>query len=112
MPLLSVVEQRLLDLHRWQESVEQLIANALQPAAILQVILHPVQHRAVVVVEADQVSLANGRRGENRELASRLWITTRTPSSQHTLLFDTGPDESIFERNVRQNAMRGREVTV
>jgi hypothetical protein len=27
-------------------------------------------------------------------------ITTRTPSSQHTLLFDTGPDESIFERNV------------
>src|SRR6516164_10509730 len=27
-------------------------------------------------------------------------ITTRTPSSQHTLLFDTGPDESILERNV------------
>ena len=27
-------------------------------------------------------------------------ITTRTPSSQHTLLFDTGPDETIFERNV------------
>jgi 7,8-dihydropterin-6-yl-methyl-4-(beta-D-ribofuranosyl)aminobenzene 5'-phosphate synthase len=27
-------------------------------------------------------------------------ITTQTPSSQHTLLFDTGPDESIFERNV------------
>jgi hypothetical protein len=27
-------------------------------------------------------------------------ITTRTPSSEHTLLFDTDPDESIFERNV------------
>lgn len=27
-------------------------------------------------------------------------ITTRTPSSHHTLLFDTGPDESVFERNV------------
>src|SRR5262249_33205171 len=27
-------------------------------------------------------------------------ITTRTPSSRHTLLFDTGPDESVFERNV------------
>ena len=61
-----------IDLHPWHESVEQLIANALQPAAIEQVILHPAQHRAVVVVEADQVSLANGRRGENRELASRL----------------------------------------
>ena len=27
-------------------------------------------------------------------------ITTRTPSSQHTLLFDTGPDASTFERKV------------
>jgi 7,8-dihydropterin-6-yl-methyl-4-(beta-D-ribofuranosyl)aminobenzene 5'-phosphate synthase len=27
-------------------------------------------------------------------------ITTRTASSRHTLLFDAGPDESIFERNV------------
>jgi 7,8-dihydropterin-6-yl-methyl-4-(beta-D-ribofuranosyl)aminobenzene 5'-phosphate synthase len=27
-------------------------------------------------------------------------ITTRTKSSTHTLLFDTGPDESIFERNI------------
>ena len=27
-------------------------------------------------------------------------ITTRTASTEHTLLFDTGPDESVFERNV------------
>jgi 7,8-dihydropterin-6-yl-methyl-4-(beta-D-ribofuranosyl)aminobenzene 5'-phosphate synthase len=27
-------------------------------------------------------------------------VTTRTRSSQYTLLFDTGPDESVFERNV------------
>jgi 7,8-dihydropterin-6-yl-methyl-4-(beta-D-ribofuranosyl)aminobenzene 5'-phosphate synthase len=27
-------------------------------------------------------------------------ITTHTPSSRQTLLFDTGPDESVFERNV------------
>ena len=27
-------------------------------------------------------------------------ITTRTTSTEHTLLFDTGPDESVFERNV------------
>jgi 7,8-dihydropterin-6-yl-methyl-4-(beta-D-ribofuranosyl)aminobenzene 5'-phosphate synthase len=27
-------------------------------------------------------------------------ITTRIRSSRHTLLFDTGPDESVFERNV------------
>ena len=61
-----------IDLHRWHESPERLIAHALQPAAIAEVVLHPAQHRAVVVVKADQVSLARGRRGENRELASRL----------------------------------------
>ena len=44
----------------------------LRPAAIEAVILHPAQHRAVVVVKADQTSLALGRWGENRELASRL----------------------------------------
>src|SRR5262249_10171761 len=27
-------------------------------------------------------------------------ITARTASTEHTLLFDTGPDESVFERNV------------
>jgi N utilization substance protein A len=61
-----------IDLFRWVDSPEQLIANALQPATIEKIILHPAQHRAVVVVKADQVSLALGRGGWNRELASQL----------------------------------------
>jgi N utilization substance protein A len=61
-----------IDLIRWDDSPERLIAHALQPAAIEKIILHPAEHRAVVVVKADQASLALGRRGENRELASRL----------------------------------------
>jgi N utilization substance protein A len=61
-----------IDLIRWNDSPEQLIANALQPAAIGRVILYPAEHRAVVVVKPDQVSLVLGRRGENRQLASQL----------------------------------------
>jgi N utilization substance protein A len=61
-----------IDLIRWHDSPEQLITNALQPAAIERVILHPAEHRAVVVVKPDQVSLVLGRRGENRQLASEL----------------------------------------
>jgi N utilization substance protein A len=57
---------------RWSDCPEQLIANALQPAAIASVVLHPAEHRAVVVVKPDQVSLVLGRRGENRQLASEL----------------------------------------
>ena len=61
-----------IDLVRWHDSPERLIANALQPAAIEKVIPHPAEHRAVVVVRPDQVSLVLGRRGENRQLASEL----------------------------------------
>jgi N utilization substance protein A len=61
-----------IDLVRWHDSPEQLITNALQPAAIERVVLHIAEHRAVVVVNPDQVSLVLGRRGENRQLASEL----------------------------------------
>src|SRR5262249_8665416 len=61
-----------IDLVRWHDTPELLIVNALQPAAIERVILHPAEHRAVVVVTPDQVSLVLGRRGENRQLASEL----------------------------------------
>ncbi len=70
--IVDVLGGERIDLFRWHESPERLIATALQPALIAEVILHPAQHRAVVVVKADQVSLVEGRRGENQELASRL----------------------------------------
>ena len=60
------------DLVRWNDSLEKLIPSALQPAEILDVVVSPAQHRVTVVVEEDQVSVALGRRGLNRELASNL----------------------------------------
>ena len=70
--VVDALDGERIDLIRWHDSPERFIANALQPAAIEEVILHPAQHRAVVVVKADQASLATGHRGQNRELASRL----------------------------------------
>jgi N utilization substance protein A len=61
-----------IDLIRWHDSPDQLISNALQPAVIERVILHPAERRAVVFVQPDQVSLVLGRGGENRQLASDL----------------------------------------
>jgi N utilization substance protein A len=61
-----------IDIVRWDESPERLIADALQPAALEQIILDWARHRAVVMVKPDQASLALGRGGWNRELASRL----------------------------------------
>jgi N utilization substance protein A len=61
-----------LDLLRWQDSAEEFIVNALQPAKIERVLLHPAEHRAVVIVKPDHVSLVQGRRGENLQLANEL----------------------------------------
>jgi N utilization substance protein A len=61
-----------IDLVRWDESLETLIANSLQPAAIERITLQPAQHRATVFVKADQFSLAIGRHDLNRGLASKL----------------------------------------
>jgi N utilization substance protein A len=70
-----------IDLLLWDDCAETLIVNALQPARIQQVILHPAEHRATVLVSktdlsfvaaagSDSGGIASG--DENRELASRL----------------------------------------
>jgi N utilization substance protein A len=61
-----------IDIVRWNESLQVLIPNALQPAAIDEVMLCNLLGRAIVLVRDDQLSLAIGRRGQNVRLASKL----------------------------------------
>src|SRR5439155_2729749 len=61
-----------IDIVRWNDSLQGMIPNALQPAAIEEVFLYPRLGRAIVLVKEDQLSLAIGRRGQNVRLASKL----------------------------------------
>src|SRR5437867_7143668 len=61
-----------IDIVRWNDSLQVMIPNALQPAAIEEVFLYPRLGRAIVLVQEDQLSLAIGRRGQNVRLASKL----------------------------------------
>src|SRR5260370_3477419 len=61
-----------IDIVRWNDSLQVLIPNALQPAEISDVFLYPKLGRAIVLVAEDQLSLAIGRRGQNVRLASKL----------------------------------------
>src|SRR3990170_3811110 len=61
-----------IDIVRWDDNLEVLIPNALQPAEVEQVILCKMLGRAIVLVREDQLSLAIGRRGQNVPLASKL----------------------------------------
>jgi N utilization substance protein A len=61
-----------IDIVRWNDSLQVMIPNALQPAQIEDVFLYQRLGRAIVLVNEDQLSLAIGRRGQNVRLASKL----------------------------------------
>ena len=61
-----------IDIVRWNESSQVLIANALRPAEVVEISLCFELGRATVVVNDDQLSLAIGKRGQNVRLAARL----------------------------------------
>lgn len=72
-----------IDIVRWNESSQVLIANALMPATVSEIALCFELGRATVVVDEDQLSLAIGKHGQNVRLAARLsgWdIDITTPS--------------------------------
>ncbi len=61
-----------IDIVRWNESSQVLIANGLAPAKVSEIALCFELGRATVVVDEDQLSLAIGKHGQNVRLAARL----------------------------------------
>ncbi|MHC4569572.1 MAG: transcription termination factor NusA, partial [Planctomycetota bacterium] len=61
-----------IDIVRWNESSQVLVANALMPARVSEIALCFELGRATVVVDEDQLSLAIGKHGQNVRLAARL----------------------------------------
>ena len=93
-----------IDIVRFNESSQVLIANALKPAEVEEVSLCFELGRATIIVREDQLSLAIGRRGQNVRLAARLtgWdIDILTPAefakSLETLEQTVRPIEGVNE---------------
>jgi transcription termination/antitermination protein NusA len=61
-----------IDIVRWNDSLQILVPNSLQPAEVEDVILCPMLGKVICLVREDQLSLAIGRRGQNVRLASKL----------------------------------------
>ncbi len=61
-----------IDVIPYSENVVILLEAALQPAKVVRVILSPASDQAVVVVPAEQLSLAIGKNGQNVRLAAKL----------------------------------------
>ena len=98
-----------IDIVRWNESSQVLIANALKPAEVEDVSLCFELGRATIIVREDQLSLAIGRRGQNVRLAARLtgWdIDILTPEEfakgleviEETIKSLSGVEDSMLDR--------------
>jgi N utilization substance protein A len=61
-----------IDIIRWNDDPQTLIANALKPAEIAHIELDSNTRQSLVLVSEDQQSLAIGRKGQNVRLASKL----------------------------------------
>ena len=58
---------------KYSEDPAEFIKSALAPASVRQVILSPEGDKSCrVIVDADQLSLAIGKEGQNARLAARL----------------------------------------
>ena len=112
-----------IDIVRWNESLQVLIPNALQPAEIDEVMLCQLLGRAIVLVREDQLSLAIGRRGQNVRLASKLvgWDIEIMTSDELDELIEKavvaftridGVDTGLAEKLVEQGILSFDDLSV
>lgn len=61
-----------IDIIPWSENPSQFISNSLSPAKVLSIEIDEKEHKAIVEVANDQLSLAIGKGGQNVRLAAKL----------------------------------------
>ncbi len=71
-PVINECHGEKIDVILYSEDPAVFIVNAMQPAKVAKIIIDEDKHKAFVVVNPDQQSLAIGRRGQNVRLASQL----------------------------------------
>ncbi|MFZ2072096.1 MAG: transcription termination factor NusA [Minisyncoccia bacterium] len=61
-----------IDIIPWSENPKEYISNSLSPAKVISIEVDEKEHKAVVEVSDDQLSLAIGKGGQNVRLAAKL----------------------------------------
>ena len=61
-----------IDIIPWSEDPKEFVSNSLSPAKVLSIEIDEKDHKAIVEVSDDQLSLAIGKGGQNVRLAAKL----------------------------------------
>lgn len=94
-----------IDIIPWSSNPSEYIASALSPARVLDIEVNETEHKAVVEVTADQLSLAIGKGGQNVRLAAKLtgWridikgVTGEVVSSEDDIISEDASAVSLDE---------------
>jgi N utilization substance protein A len=70
--IISELGGEKIDIIEYNEDPAHFIANALAPAKVISIELDNAEHKAIVKVSPDKLSLAIGKAGQNVRLAARL----------------------------------------
>ncbi|MGD9781231.1 MAG: transcription termination factor NusA [Kiritimatiellia bacterium] len=61
-----------VDIVKWSPDIKTFVTNSLAPAKLLRLEIDELENAAKVIVEADQLSLAIGKKGQNARLTAKL----------------------------------------
>ncbi len=70
--VMSELNGEKIDIIPWSSDPATYIASAISPANVIDIQVHDQEHKAVVEVATDQLSLAIGKGGQNVRLAAKL----------------------------------------
>jgi N utilization substance protein A len=70
--IISELGGEKIDIIEYSDNQSKFIANALAPAKVSSIELDEAEHKAIVKVSSDKLSLAIGKNGQNVRLAARL----------------------------------------
>lgn len=97
--VISELSGEKIDIIQWDDDAVKFIALALSPAKIVNVELFNEEHKAIVHVNEDQLSLAIGKRGQNVRLAAKLtgWRIDIVKTGETTVVEGSSaePEEAV-----------------
>lgn len=110
--IISELGGEKIDIIEYNEDDAKFIANALAPAKVISIDLVESEHKAIVKVSSDKLSLAIGKAGQNVRLAARLtgWkidIIEATEDGDKKVL---GVDENSEELNEENAVVKEAET--
>jgi len=102
--IISELGGEKIDIIEYNEDSAKFIANALAPAKVVSIELEESEHKAIVKVASDKLSLAIGKNGQNVRLAARLtgWkidIIEAAEDGEKKILASDGESMEILDEN-------------